>query len=305
MKIKILSFLIIFSLPLFCKEPSAFEAGNLESPNPYGLTTTEKYILQNRKNIELLKKQNAVNSSKISELEEKVEGLKSVVEGIDSNLNELRHKINQLAEESRLNKEDIDSKLSQLNEDLNKTVALQQENFTQIKNVLSELTSLIDSINNSYVSKEEFKKELDKVYGYIDKKFNEIKKLKVKSALESKSGASIFSEAKKLYKAKKYDKAKEYFLASIKKHYKPATSSFYVGEICYYQKDYGCAIEYYKKSASLYSKASYMPTLMLHTAISLEKIGQKKQAKLFYENLIKKYPKSKAAKLAKERLKKL
>ena len=78
-----------------------------------------------------------------------------------------------------------------------------------------------------------------------------------------------------------------------------------MGEICYYKKDYSCAIEYYKKSASLYSKSSFMPTLMLHTAISLEKIGEKKKAKLFYQNLIKKYPKSKAASLAKKRLKNL
>ena len=304
MKNKI-ALITLFLLPLFAKEPSAFEAGNLESPSPYGLTTTEKYILQNKKNIDSLRKQNAINSAKISELEEKVEGLRSVVEGVDSNLNEIKQKINQLLDEKSKDKEELEDKISKLNEDLNKTITLQKENFEQIKSVLGELTSLIDSINNSYVSKEEFKKEITNIYSYIDKKFLDLKKSIKKTAISSKSGATIFSEAKKFYKLKKYDKAKEYFLASIKKRYKPATSSFYVGEICYYQKDYECAIEYYKKSASLYSKASYMPTLMLHTAISLEKVGQKKQAKLFYENLIKKYPKSKAASLAKKYLKKL
>ena len=37
-------------------EPSAFEAGNLDSPNPYGLTKDEKYILENKRNIQKLQK---------------------------------------------------------------------------------------------------------------------------------------------------------------------------------------------------------------------------------------------------------
>ncbi|WP_281950563.1 tetratricopeptide repeat protein [Nitrosophilus kaiyonis] len=297
--------LLFFCLPLFAKEPSAFEAGNLESPNPYGLTTTEKYILQNKKNIESVKKQSAINSSKIDQLEEKVEGLRSVVEGIDNNLNEIKIKINTILEEKNKDKEEVDKKISLLKEDLNKTISLQQENFEQIKKVLNELTTLIDSINSTYVNKNEFKNEIEKVYSYIDRKFLEIKKERQKQKIASKSGATLFKEAQKFYKKKDYDKAKEYFLASIKKHYKPATSNFYIGEICYYQKDYSCAIEHYKNSANLYSKASYMPTLLLHTAISLERIGQKREAKIFYENLIKKYPKSKAAKIAKKNIKKL
>jgi len=305
MKLSKYFLLLSVSLSLFAKEPSAFEAGNLDSPSPYGLTTTEKYILQNKKDIDQLKKQNILTASKLQELEEKVEGLKSIIEGTDKNLNNLKLKLNELLEEKEKDKEDLKYKFSQLNEDLNKTITLQKENFSQIKNVLTELTSLIDSINSSYISKEEFKKEMDKVYSYIDKKVLEIKKASKKSSLLSKSGAYLFKEAKRLYKAKEYKKAKEYFLASKKKRYKPATSSFYIGEICYYQKDFSCAIEYYKKSVRLYSKSSFMPTLMLHTAISLEKTGQKVQAKLFYENLIKKYPKSKAAKIAKQNLKKL
>jgi len=39
------------------QEPSAFGAGNLDNPNPYGLSDDEKHILQNKQAIEALRKQ--------------------------------------------------------------------------------------------------------------------------------------------------------------------------------------------------------------------------------------------------------
>jgi len=75
-----------------------------------------------------------------------------------------------------------------------------------------------------------------------------------------------------------------------------------IGEMKYYRKDYGEAIAYFKKSASLYQKASYMPILMLHTAISMQKTGDIRNAKSFYKAVISKYAGSKSAKIAKENL---
>ena len=292
---KILNLIFLFSLFLFAKEPSAFEAGNLDSPNPYGLTTSEKYILQNKKAIKKLKNENLLLSEKIENLKEELEGLKSVTEGINRNLNSIKLKVDNIDKNKIAS---LKENLSQIRDDLNRTISIQNENYNQIKNVLKELTSLIDNINNSYISKDEFNKEIKNLYSYINGKLK-------KGSLASKSGRYLYTKAKEYYRKKDYTKSKEYFLWSIKKHYRPATSSFYIGEICYYKKDYSCAIKYYKKSASLYSKSSFMPTLMLHSAISLEKLNQKREAKLFYENLIKRFPKSKAAKIAKANLKKL
>jgi len=46
-----------------------------------------------------------------------------------------------------------------------------------------------------------------------------------------------------------------------------------------------------------------MDVLILHTAISLEKTGQKEEAKVFFRNVIENYPDTKAAIIAKKRLK--
>ena len=277
--------IILIPFILFASEPSAFEAGNLDAPNPYGLTSTEKHILKNKEDIAALKRRLYQVESRLSQVEEKVEGLQSVVEGIDESLRNLR---------GENNKKDVQEAIAQLRDDLNASLKVQKENFASIKRVLKELTSLIDTINANYVSRKEFQRELSKLYAALGQ-----------SDLSAKSGAELFKLARRAYKKRNYQKAIEYYEATAKKGYKPATSNFYIGESCYYTKDYGCAVEHYKKSASLYSKASYMPTLLLHTAISLERLGKKDEAKKFYESVIQLYPKSKAASIAKKYIKKL
>ena len=52
-----------------------------------------------------------------------------------------------------------------------------------------------------------------------------------------------------------------------------------VGQMNFKRKNYAVAISYFKKSASLYSKADYMAELMLNTAISMDKTNDKTNAK--------------------------
>ena len=142
--------------------------------------------------------------------------------------------------------------------------------------------------------------------------FNEFKKLvggELKnlakgssSSLSKLSKAEILKRAERAYAKKNYSKAIEYYKYLLAHNYKPARSSFKLGEIYYYRRDYATALAYYKESAKRYSKASYMPTLMLHTALSMKYTGDKKNAKKFFQALIKKYPSSKAAKIAKKHL---
>lgn len=91
----------------------------------------------------------------------------------------------------------------------------------------------------------------------------------------------------------------------ISEDYKPAESNFYLGQIWYYRKKYEDAISYFKKSAMLYDKAEWMPTLLLHSAISFEKIGDYKNSASFYETLINVYPHTNEAKRADKNLSKI
>ena len=222
-------------------------------------------VIQNRSQISYLQ-------SKISEQNERIDGLVSLVESMNKTIQELKEA---------------------------QTLKPQNDNTKLLK----ELASMIDKINSDYVSKSELKELLSK-YNTSGKNSANNTSLKTKP-ISSSTPKELYTEAMKLYMAKNYEEATKRFLICDKKSYKSASSNFYLGEIAYYSKSYSDAIFYYKKSASLSSSASYMPVLILHTAISLDKTGHKDEAKLFYQNVIDNYADTKSAKIAKDRLERL
>ncbi len=289
-----LSLLLLLGLSFAgTQEPSAFGAGNLDSSEPYGLSEDERHILKNRRAIEALQKALLKQQQTVQQNRERIDGLQSIIEGWNSRIREFERSIRQI--------DDLNRSVSDLQAKTETLTKTQTENFEQIRTVLQELGTLIDSINEKYVDKERFDR-LENAFLQFKEAYESFVK---KADLSGKSNAEIFKEAKELFRKKRYSDAKRYFSHLIKNHYKPATSNYYLGEIAYMSGRYKDAIAYYKRSASLYDKSSFMPTLLLHTAISLQRIGDKEQAKEFYNSLISLYPESKAASVAKKRLSKL
>lgn len=274
------------------EEQSAFGAGDLNSPNPYGLTDTEKVILKNRE----LKRDVGTVSTQVGTLEEQMDGVRSVLDGTNERMNKIDKRLSAIEASFGVdsNSSDISTQIEELHVYLNQSRKSQEKNNKKIKKVLQELSSLIDSINSNYVSKQELEKRLAKLEG---------KKVAVAPTkqLSKKSGKELLTTAQKLYKNGKYSEAKEYFAQSISKRYKPALSNFMLGEIEYKQKSYSNAITYYKNSVELYDKASYMPKLLYHTAISFDKIGDRANANKFYSALKSNFPDSKEAKASPDR----
>ena len=227
----------------------------------------------------------AAMKQKIAQQDERIDGLTTIIEGLSASLNELQMREGQGSS--------VNSNLP--NDEL-----------------LKKLAGMIDDINANYVSKEELASALGKKqYKKKSKKTTTNKKSTVsashkgKNSLANKSNATLYSEGVRFFVKKRYTEAQKRFAITDIKRYKPAASNYYLGEISYYTKKYEDAIFYFKKSAGLYDQASYIDTLLLHTAVSLEKSGDKGQAKAFYENIIANYKGKKSAKIAKERLKKL
>jgi len=210
----------------------------------------------------------------VMEQNERIDGLTSLIEGLNAQIAQLKEAQRHPASSS----------------DNNETVTL-----------IKELGAMIDKINSTYVSKTELKR-------ILGSKMSESVKvdstaLTKQPSLSQIAPASLYSKGVRLFVKKRYDEAQKHFAITAKKGYKPAASNYYLGEIAYYTKRYDDALFYYKKSASLYDQASYMDVLILHTAISLEKTGQKEEAKVFFRNVIENYPDTKAAIIAKKRLK--
>ncbi len=282
---------LMVTCSLLANEPSVYGAGNLDSANPYGLTSSEKHILKNSDEVKDLAQGVGSVKIKLSHINENYEGLRSVTEAFGSKIAKIDSKIRVLEENSLAKDESIKTlqqEVADLKTYVNESRTLQDANQDKIKLVLGELSSLIDSINSNYVSKEEFKK--------LEKKIEKLLSEKKVSLVSSKSGASLLKEGTKLFNKKSYSESKLRFAQLLKKNYKPARSNYYLGEIAYFQKAYSTAIEHYKKSISLYDKADYMPSLLYHTGISFSKLKKSAQATQFFDALKQSYPNSKEAK---------
>lgn len=248
-------------------EPSVYGFGSDES-------TTSQTSVESPRTIAALQQQ-------IAQQEERIDGLTTVIEGLSASIHELQQA--RAAKSSSLGDTEVPE-----------------------SDLLKKLTAMIDEINANYVSKAELKAALGQKSTEKSTEKSAVTTVpEEKNTTEGKSNAALYSEGVRYFVKQRYDEAEKRFIITDRKGYKPAASNYYLGEIAYYTKKYEDAIFYYKKSAGIYDKASYIDTLLLHTAVSLENTGDKAQARIFYENIIENYAGKKTAKIAKDRLKKL
>jgi len=260
---------------LYAYEPSAYGAGNLDSATPYGLTPTEQAVLENKQTLQIL-------YNKVNEQQNRIDGLTTIIEGQNQ-------EILQLKEQLQLQVQTQSS--TQTTADSNQTYSL-----------LLELSRTVDNINNSYVTRDELKKALAGSRLGVSSSGSSTGSSLSKSNAVLGNSADIYTKGVQLFATRSYKAAKEQFEMVLSRNYKPAATNYYLGEIAYYTHDYSNAVAYYKESAAQYADASYMDVLYLHTAISLDNIGQKDQAKGFYQFVIEHYPNKKSAAIAKSKL---
>ena len=272
-------------------EPSAFGAGDLNNPNPYGLTHEEKLILENKKEIQTVIQKNNVQIAKVETVSERLDGMQGIIEGLSQRSNEQTLTLQKLQE-----KLITDGNSSVTLEELSKQVNANSENIAQFKTLLEELSHVVDGINSAYVSKEQFAALIKQLKVSVPERIVTPEKM---------SNSAIEKEANKLFSQKKYGDAQSYFEQMVVKKYKTAEAMYMIGETQFERKNYKEAVASYKESASRNEKALYMPTLLLHSGISMEKTGDNGMAKAFYQATISKFNGSGAAREASERLSKL
>lgn len=296
-------FVAITSLQLVAAEPSAFGAGNLDSSNPYGLTSSEKTVLQNKTKLKKIVINNNNQANKVESLRERIDGLQSIVESLSRKAQTNKKTLLQLEntnDEKLKYSEEYGKRLGEVTEENSKLIA---------KNILllENLSILIDKINKTYVSKNEFNSLVNDVNAFkalVTKELKGTATASKKNSLSSMSNLEVAKKAQDFYNRQYYTKGIEYYSHLILKKYKPANAHYMIGQMYFKRKNYAQAISFYKESASLYSEALYMPELMLHTAISMENTGDKKNAEKFYNGIVSKFSLSPQAVDANESLKK-
>lgn len=296
-------------------ESSAFDAGNLTSNSAYGLTNNEKKF---KEKLDALSHDYAQVNASINQTNERLEGLQSTLEGVNSQYVKSTSRLIRLEEVY----DDLDNNLTQeiqaLRVYVEESRKIQEANNKQVKKILAELSSLVDSINSNYISKSEYqdkiltlnsKLELDNNLSEINQslpnvvqaKSKEEPKPKLDESWKKKKNSEILELAVAEMNKNSYAQAQVKFEYLVAKHHKPARVNFYLGELEYKQKNYNNAIAYYKKSSAISTKGDYFPKLLYHTAISLDKIGDTKSANRFYKALKTNYPKSSEAKASPNR----
>ena len=300
MRLALLLPLLLLPFTLLADEPSAFGAGNLDSDNPYGLTTAEKKIVQNNNSLKQNKRKLNSNQNDIESLRERIDGLQSVLESI--------------AMKSQKNKVALgDISKSRENEGLSTQerlvvletqIATNGENVVQLKTAIEELSKPMDEQSATHVTKEEYNVLVEDVNAFKVLVAGELKKKSKKSSSNTSSG-DLATQAKKHYDKKSYAKALNDYKELVNRKYKPAYGHYMIAQCYFAQKEYGKSIAHYKESASRYKKASYMPTLMLRTAYSMSQVGETANAKKFYNAVIAKYPGSTEAEKAERYLSQL
>jgi TolA-binding protein len=283
--------LSLLSSLLLASEPSVFGAGNLNSPEPYGLTAEEKLILENKQEIQAVVQKHNIQNAKVETVTERLDGLQSIVEGLGQSVNEHKIALQHMADTTA-----GDGNMTAVINELRQQTTANTENIIQLKALLEDLSHVVDSINAAYVSKDEFSMLVKQLKMTLPTKTETTSKMDVQS-LEKK--------AKVLFDQQKYADAQSYYETLIQKKYKVAESTFWLAETHFQRKEYKQAISNYKESAALNEKASYMPTLLLHTGNSMEKSNDVTSAKAFYKAIISKYSGSGAANEAQEKLSKL
>lgn len=315
----LLSTLILTSTLSYANEQSAFGAGNLDSKNPYGLSSAEKNILKNKKTLGNIDSKVKDVKYTLESINERIDGLESIYEGDSQKLNESVLKINEIikkVEENSTLTEKHSSDIEDLKNVSTQILTMQEEfakNIASLKKAVSKISRTTNSINKSYISEKEFKSNMNQFITRAE--FNALKnslgvktssksttKTKTKTISSSTDKKSMMDEAIRLFKKDYFTKAIPMFEELIAANYKPAANNYYLGEIWYYRKKYDDAITHFKTSAMLYDKAAYMPKLLLHSAISFENTKDFSNAANFYSSLIDIYPDSKEAKTATKNL---
>jgi len=307
---------------LAASEPSALGAGEFDSNNPYGLTDKEKLVIKNQKNVDNLKKnlkelknKDYLVNQKITQLEEKLVGLQTVLEGLNGSVTNQKHNglqfSTQLSTQSKefstrldgieTQIDNIEKKLNEYNSTFENISNEYNQSFVKFKDIFTQLSDLISKINQDYVSKAEF----EAFKNLILDEFQKINQGDIKDYLRSKTNFEIYKEAEELFEKKLYSKVIPYYIYLIDHNFKPATHNYYLAESYYYTKQYKSAVAHYTQSYKLYPKGDWIPNLLLHSGISLQNIGDFVKAKNFYETLISNFSNSKEANEAKELLKKL
>jgi tol-pal system protein YbgF len=253
------------------------------------------------------KKDISDNRKSISALRAELEKLKAnfpqeqSMQSIRSSQTTLLTRVNDLHEE-------VQSLMGQVERELNQTKKLSRQTAADLDVVKASGAGSADLEKRLAALELELaliKKKLEKDSSGVRPPSEEDTKGAVKSPY---SPENQYKTAYDLYKDRKYQKARESFkefLMKYKDHKWAGNAQFWIGETYYAEKTYDRAILSYDDVVRKYPKSNKVPDAMLKQGYAFIKLKDPLASKGVLRALVQKYPDSRAADHAREKLKSL
>jgi len=208
-------------------------------------------------------------------------------------------KIKQEVTTAKGQRADVETTVEELRTEVARLAAVLDEKESQlrghdeeIKKELSTLATRVQAIEQRAVEEEMAQKK------YADEQ---------RKAADDRA-KSTFDQGKVLYDAEKFDEAAEVFRVVMKRSAGTADSrkaSFYLGESLFSAKDYPAATIAFSEFIKGHPKDPQVSTATLRQGQAFKALGKPKEAKIFLQEVVDRFPKTAAATKAKAELKKL
>lgn len=214
----------------------------------------------------------------------------------DQAIDDIRKRIADIAADMTTIREDMES-LKGDREVQGKSESDLKQEFIEMRKQFDQLSSRMTAIENALEVKSGATQapKGEKVIGSDSK-----------SAAPGKNEKTLaYDSAYDAFKKEDYGKARAGFQNFLKKYPNTeysASAQFWIGECYYFEKKYEQAILEYEKVIKDYPKGSKVPSALLKQGFAFLNIGDKSSAKVLLAQVVKDYPATSQAKLAKAKL---
>lgn len=228
-----------------------------------------------------------------------VEGLTGCVTKADLRREQEVDRLKQELKDARGDRADMD----------NTTEDLRME-ITRMSNLLEERAQA------QRIQADELKKEIVVLTGRLaqmeerltaEQKEHEKAAERPKNVEEPKRPRDTYEAGKALYDEGQYDEAIEVLknVAKQRRSDDGKKAQFLLAECYFANRDYATAVLEYSEFRKIYPKDSWIPNAIYRQANAFKNMSKRQEAKLFYQELIEKFPKNQYAGKARQELKKL
>ena len=268
-----------------------------------------------------------VSDDQMKQTEARLYNLERYQNTDQEDMNRIKSKVDELLQSTsrsgenekdlRVNYAEVSTQLDALKESIYRANGKIEESNHYTSRLIDELNAKIEALKADISVLDNRLKTLEDYVGFENK-------LPVESKPESKPDAqtappdskpiaggseitenSLYNSAKESFDNGDYGKSLELFSEMLTKFPKSSqadNAQFWIGEIYYRQKWYEKAILEYQKVLEKFPKGNKAPAALLKQGFAFENLGDRTNAKLILNELIKKYPKSPERKIAQKKL---